>query len=217
MSGSPDKAAPGPSAARLLSAAAILALHLLSALLPRTANAEDFTIRSFRAAVEVRADASLRVVETIEAEFLRPRHGIYRDIPFRYVDELGKETVTPIRVDSVTDPSGAAWKHEADRTGGMIRVRIGDPDRFVNGRQVYVISYTVENAILFFPDHDELYWNVTGNGWAVPIDSAAAAVAVAAGGKPLTVRTACYAGLPGSREDACTSSRPPGRSAPAKG
>ncbi|MEW6720867.1 MAG: LemA family protein [Thermodesulfobacteriota bacterium] len=181
-----------------------LALLLLAALLPGAARAEDFTIRSFRAAIEVRADASLRIVETIEAEFHRPRHGIFRDIPFRYVDELGKKTVTPVRIDSVKDASGEAWNHRSERSGGVIRVRIGDPDRFVNGRQVYVIAYTVENAILFFPDHDELYWNVTGNGWPVPIEAASAAVTVAAVGKPLAVRTLCYTGPAGSRESACT-------------
>ena len=77
---------------RLSALPLLFALLLSAAFAPGPARAEDFTIRSFRAAVEVRADASLRVVETIEAEFHRPRHGIYRDIPFRYVDELGKKT-----------------------------------------------------------------------------------------------------------------------------
>ncbi len=180
------------------------ALLLLAALLaPFAARAEDFSIRSFHAAYEVRGDASLRVVETIEVSFHRPRHGIYRDIPRRYVDELGKKTVTPVRVVSVTDASGAAWRKKVERAGGMIRVRIGDPDRFVEGRQVYVISYTVGNAVLFFPDHDELYWNVTGNGWAVPILSASAAAAVSADDRALAPRTLCYTGYRGSRESAC--------------
>jgi hypothetical protein len=34
------------------------------------------------------------------------------------------------------------------------------------------IHYTVTNAVRWFDDHDELYWNVTGNNWPVPIDSA---------------------------------------------
>ena len=32
------------------------------------------------------------------------------------------------------------------------------------------ITYSVKNAIRWFDDHDELYWNVTGNDWPVPID-----------------------------------------------
>ncbi len=201
MSGYPErKGVRTPGSSR---AAFVGLLILFAAFLPAAARAEDFTIRSFQAAIEVRDDASLRVTETIEVEFRRPRHGIFRDIPFRYTDEFGKESSTPIRILSVTDASGAAWKHRADRTGGILRVRIGDPDRFVGGRQVYVIAYTVENAVLFFPDHDELYWNVTGNGWPVPIESASATAAVAAEGRSLAPRALCYTGVRGSRERAC--------------
>ena len=206
MSGSPDPILPRAtrgSAAGGLSALLPVLLSLLL-FLPAPARGEDFTIRSFRSDIEVRADASLRVVETIETIFLRPRHGLYRDIPFRYTDELGKESTTPLRVVSVTDASGGAWRYQVGRSGGFLRVRIGDPGRFVEGRQVYVITYTVENAILFFPDHDELYWNVTGNEWPVAIESASATATVSAGGGPRKTRTRGYTGPRGSREEACT-------------
>src|SRR5438270_1107997 len=36
------------------------------------------------------------------------------------------------------------------------------------------IVYSVRNAVKFFEDHDEFYWNVTGNGWPVAIDAASA-------------------------------------------
>jgi hypothetical protein len=203
MSGSPD-----PKVACLprggAAAAFLVLLILLLASLPEPARGEDFTIRSFRADIEVRADSSLRIAETIEADFHRPRHGLYRDIPFRYTDELGKKSVTPIRVVSVTDPSGAGWKYKASRSGGSLRIRIGDADRFVEGRQVYVITYIVENGVLPFPDHDELDWNVTGNDWPVPIESAAAMAGVEGEVRDLTLSTRCYTGPRGSREEACT-------------
>jgi len=182
-------------------------LLLLSLLFPSAsplpARAEDFSIRSFHADILVRDDSSIRVAETIDAEFHRPRHGIFRDIPFRYEDELGKTTIMPVRVESVTGPSGGAWKFRVERKGGVIRVRIGDPDRFVDGRQLYVIRYAVENAIVPFPEHDELYWNATGNDWPVPIGSASASVAFAAGTLPAPPRTRCFTGPRGSREEAC--------------
>lgn len=168
------------------------------------ARAEDFSITFFHADIEVRADSSLRVTETIDTLFYRPRHGLYRDIPFRYTDELGKESYTPLRVVSVADPYGTAWRHKTERSGGFLRIRIGDPDKFVEGRQVYVITYIVENGVLFFPDHDELYWNVTGNDWPVPISSAAATATVTAGGRSLAFRTGAYTGHRGSREEAFT-------------
>lgn len=203
MSGSPDRKGIRSSRGSLAAILPFLPFLLLS-FLPAPGRAEDFTIRSFRAAIEVRVDASLRVAETIEVDFDRPRHGIYRDIPFRTTDELGKKTVTPIRVVSVTGSSGDAWKYKVERTGGVLRVRIGDPDTFVEGRQVYVIGYTVENGVLFFPDHDELYWNVTGNDWSVPIGSATATAAVAAEARSLEIRTRAYTGPRGSRESACS-------------
>ena len=179
-------------------------LSLLLLLLPAPSRAEDFSIASFRSDIEVRDDSSLRITETIETIFHRQRHGLYRDIPFRYTDELGKESFTPVRGISVRDASGNPWKHKVERSGGFVRVRIGDPGRFVEGRQAYIIEYTVENAVLPFPDHDELYWNITGNGWDVPVGSVSAHVAVAAGDRSLELRTRCYTGPRGSREQACT-------------
>jgi len=40
----------------------------------------------------------------------------------------------------------------------------------VTGVHSYVISYRVGGALTYFSDHDELYWNVTGNEWDVPIN-----------------------------------------------
>ena len=40
------------------------------------------------------------------------------------------------------------------------------------------IAYRAANAVRFFKDHDEFYWNVTGNDWKVPIDEASASVAL---------------------------------------
>lgn len=179
-------------------------LSLLLLLLPALSRAEDFSIASFRSDIEIRDDASLRITETIDTVFHRRRHGLYRDIPFRYTDELGKKSFTPVRVISVRDASGNPWKHKVERSGGFVRVRIGDPGKFVKGRQTYVLEYSVENALLSFPDHDELYWNITGNGWEAPIGSVSAHVAVAAGDRSLGIRTRCYTGPRGSREQACT-------------
>jgi uncharacterized membrane protein len=49
---------------------------------------------------------------------------------------------------------------------------IGDPNLFVSGVQTYIINYRVYNAIRTFSDHDELYWNATGDQWQVAIRSA---------------------------------------------
>lgn len=202
MSGFPDRA--GCRSGRRPAFAGIPLLFVLFlASLPFPARGQDFTIDSFHTDIEVQGDASLRVTETIDTVFHRPRHGLFRDIPFRYVDELGKTTVMPLRVVSVSDPSGKAWKYRVERRGGTLRIRIGDPDVTVENRQVYILTYTVGNALLFFPDHDELYWNVTGNDWPAAIRSASARVTIPAAGRAPAFRTRCFTGPRGSREEGC--------------
>jgi len=48
------------------------------------AAAQDFTINTFGSNITIHPDSSFVVRETIEVTFHRPRHGIYRDIPFKY-------------------------------------------------------------------------------------------------------------------------------------
>jgi len=43
-----------------------------------------------------------------------------------------------------------------------------------HGRHVYEISYRTRYQLGFFDDHDELYWNVNGNGWTFAMDSVSA-------------------------------------------
>ena len=167
---------------------------------PRT---YDFTINRFFSDILIKEDSSVTVKETIEVEFHRPRHGIYRDIPYRYRDDLGKTTETPTRILSVTNESQGSWKHKVDHQGPMVHIRIGDPKKFVEGRQTYVITYQVESVLLYFEDHDEFYWNVTGNGWPAPIREAAAKVLIMGRKKGGPIRAACYTGPLGSREAVC--------------
>ena len=180
----------------------ILAALMLAAFVG-SAQAQDFTINSFHSDLIIHEDSSLTVKEAIEVEFHRPRHGIYREIPFKYTDELGNTFRTPLDVLSVTDEAGKDWKYTAKRSGDAIHIRIGDANKYVSGRQSYVITYSVENAILFFEDHDELYWNVTGNYWKSPIKKASANVNLAVKSKSKNLWASCYTGSLGSRESLC--------------
>lgn len=184
----------------------ILLLPALAAvfLCASPAAAEYFTIENFRADIFISADSSFLVRETIETRFISPRHGIYRDLPFRYTDSLGRKIRTPLTVLSVTDELDRKRRYRTMRSGDTLRVRIGHPRKFVNGRQVYVITYKVENAILFLDDHDELYWNVTGTGWATTIDNASSRVSLEGGREGLHFKTRCFTGSFGSREESCS-------------
>jgi uncharacterized membrane protein len=177
----------------------ILVLNLI--LFGSPAFAQYFTIDQFHSDVMIDEDSSTIVKETIHVEFHQSRHGIYREIPFQYRDELGKTITTPLRVLSVTDESGKARKYRVKKAGPVVDVRIGDAKRYVKGNQTYVITYEVENVILFFDDHDELYWNVTGNYWKAPIKEASATVSLITKGKSKNLMAAGYEGGYGSKEE----------------
>src|SRR5207245_551508 len=108
-------------------------------------------------------------------------HGIFRDIPVLYEWDQRQNRVYDLGVDSVTDVSGRSWSYKVLDNGVYKEIKIGDPNQTLSGRQSYVIAYTVKGALNGFSDHDELYWNVTGNQWAVPIKEASATVTVPAG------------------------------------
>jgi uncharacterized membrane protein len=166
--------------------------------------AQDFTINRFLSDMTIAGDSSVTVEETLDVQFHRSKHGIYREIPFRYVDDFGNTIRTPIDVQSVTDAAGKNWKYRVSRTGNLLYIRIGDPGTYVDGHQTYVITYTVGNAILFFHDHDELYWNVTGNDWKAEIREASASVALAVKDKSRNLWASCYTGVRGSRSSDCS-------------
>lgn len=184
---------------------ALLIASLSLGAAPR-ALAEYFEIRDFHADIIVTADATLEITETIEVYFKTSRHGIYREIPYKYRDDLGGQIVTPLTVVSVTDHNGHPRPFVTSREGSVVNIRIGDPDRYVKGREVYVISYRVENALLFLEGHDELYWNVTGNYWEVSIERASATVTVAgAEDLPRDWHASCYTGAYGQAGSECES------------
>ncbi|MGH7543783.1 MAG: DUF2207 domain-containing protein, partial [Gemmatimonadota bacterium] len=159
----------------------VLALLLLGS---ATARAQDtgWTITSFHSDYTVRTDRSIDVVERIAVDFGRlQRHGIYRDIPVRYRKVIreglpleGRVNVN-LDVETVTDGQGRELQTKIDR-GDRVRIRIGDPNRYVTGRQTYVIHYRLGSGLGFFEDHDELYWQVTGTEWPVPILQVSATV-----------------------------------------
>jgi uncharacterized membrane protein YgcG len=179
----------------------ILSLNLI--LFTSPGFAQYFTIEKFHSDITIHQNSSFIVQETIDVKFHRPRHGIYREIPFKYRDEFGKVIETPTEVLSVTDGSGKSWKYQVKKIGHVVNIRIGDANKYVSSNQTYVITYQVENAILFSNNHDELYWNITGNDWKAPILEALADVTLAINSKSKDLWAAGYTGRYGSKESEC--------------
>lgn len=136
------------------------------------------------------------VLETIDVDFLENKHGIFRDIPYVYTDNNGKKTYTEVNVVSVLQDGKAATIKKT--TGdSYLNIRIGDADRTIFGDHKYQIMYTVKGVVLPYDSYDELYWDVTGNGWDAPIASATATVKLF---KDSILSSDCYQGAYASNE-----------------
>lgn len=159
-------------------------------------------IESFFSRVSVHEDGTITVNETIDYNFPQPKHGIFRDIPVRYNLD-GKVVEMPLVVESVRTPEGQPIGYTTTSNSDSLRVKIGDPNVTVTGVHAYVIEYTVSGALRYFTDHDELYWNVTGNGWDVPIRKSGAQVVLPNVVDAKSITTRCFTGEVGSKAQDC--------------
>lgn len=150
-------------------------------------------IKSFDADIVVNVDNSISIREKIvySAGGIS-KHGIYRDI-YPYSAEKKKMDISII---SVTDEAGNSYKYTREKVGKNLRLKIGDPDITFTGEKIYIISYIASKAVSQLGDIDEIYWNVTGNEWTMPILKASAHVTLPENAN--ASQTACYYGARGS-------------------
>lgn len=163
-----------------------LFLVLLSAAFPARASER---ILSYDVAIRLEKDASAVITEKIKTVVLHSkiRRGIYR--------ELGKKRRMSYEVlDVLRNGKKEAFFVEND--GGIFRINTGGDDLIPTGETTFEITYRATNILRSFKDFDELYWNVTGNKWAFPIDRATARIAVPDGAR-ITERK-IYEGRTGS-------------------
>ncbi|MEZ5651588.1 MAG: DUF2207 domain-containing protein [Burkholderiaceae bacterium] len=172
-------------------------LAMLAMLVPAAGAAES--ILAFDSRVEVQRDGGYRVTETIEvrAEGAQIRRGIFRDFPTyeRQVSGLNRSfgfDVESVKRDGRREP----WHSE--RIEGGERVYIGDADVHLSpGVYRYELVYRTSGQLGRYPDFDEVYWNVTGNGWTFPIEHASATIVLPEGATPL--QHAVYTGERGAK------------------
>ena len=156
-------------------------------------------IGSFSTDIRIEPDASIEVTETILADFgNEQRHGIFRTIPVSYRDKYGNALSLRLHVLSVTDEQGLPYAFTDSRESRYRKLKIGDAHQIVSGRRTYRIRYRVERAVTFFDDHDELYWNATGNEWPVPIRQANASVKLPRSVDPNSVSALAFTGAYGA-------------------
>lgn len=174
-------------------------LSLLLLLLAVTAHADE-RILDFHSQIIVHGDGSLLVTETIRvrAEGQQIRRGIYRDFPTDYEDRYGNRYRVDFTVLEVLRDDRSEDYH-SERKGNGVRVYIGNANRQLRpGEYSYTLSYRTDRQLGFFADHDELYWNVTGNGWSFPIDHAGADIQLPPSLADSTLSIEAYTGPAGA-------------------
>src|SRR3989344_2708386 len=157
-------------------------------------------INRFDTEITVLTSGLINVVENIEYDFgTEQRHGIFRDIPVGnvYTIEHAPRGGNRIDVLSVTDEKGQSYQNTVSDTDGIKNIKIGDPNTTITGIHTYTINYTVKNALGYFDNYDEIYWNVTGNNWQVPIEKATATIKLPNDAKPMPDKIKCYTGFKG--------------------
>lgn len=159
----------------------LLLLFCLVLLPTNRGQAEAFYIENYNIRVSVNQDASLDIVETINVVFNQERHGVFRTIPIFYPiqsisqnEEQAKRRYRAGESDRifVRNVRVEGHKSRTEMEGNNLKIIIGSEDTKVSGKQQYIISYKVLNAINFFSDHSEIYYDLIGTEWEVPIQNA---------------------------------------------
>jgi uncharacterized membrane protein YgcG len=183
--------------ALFLTLMAVTVLALLAG--ASAARAQSERILNFKSLIVVNRDASMTVTEdiTVQANRQEIKRGIIRDFPTTYRDRMGNTVKVGFQVEEVLRDGRPEAYHTQSAANG-VKIYIGQKDVFLRpGEYTYTIRYRVDRELGFFKDFDELYWNVTGNGWTFAIDRAEAVIELPPGAKIL--KYAAYTGYQGGR------------------
>jgi archaellum component FlaF (FlaF/FlaG flagellin family) len=164
-------------------------------------------ITEFASDIVVNRDASIDIKEKIVYQTVpsTPRHGLVWTIPYEYsVNAFRRPTKVDIKevvyypLSDSTQRSVNVYSRED--SSGWITLKIGDADTYIQGTYVYEIKYTLKySGISYFKDNDEVYLNIIGPGWDLPIENAHALITLPS--TPLD--TVCYTGPDGSTAQNC--------------
>ncbi len=161
----------------------------------------DERILDFHSDITVFQDGNMHVVETIRvrAENQNIRRGIFRDFPTDYRDFLGNRVRVGFDLLDVHRDGRIEARHMEPLANG-VRIYAGSSGVFLPpGVYEYQFKYRVSRMLGYFAGHDELFWNVTGNGWAFPIDRVSAKIKLPDSVRAEDIQIEGYTGPYGSR------------------
>jgi uncharacterized membrane protein YgcG len=180
---------------------ALTVFVLFSFLATAAAHARSFVLSRFDVELQVLPSGDLLVTEMVSPRFEGSWNGIERLIPIEYHTPQGFNYSLLLDQVSVTDEQGTPLKLESSRERHYRNFRIWIPGA-ADATRTFVLKYRVRNGLKFFDDHDELYWNVTGDEWDVPIEQASVRIRLPA--NATGVRAQAFTGAYGAKEHAAT-------------
>ena len=185
--------------------ALVLAALVLAVASGKDAWARTYFVERMDVDIEVQADGRVAVEERIHVRFNGRFNGIYRVIPFGINQAWGIRDIIALDVQSVTDPDGTGLQYWQERERGKVRLKVRVPGAH-DATRIVIVRYVVQNVIRSheskdedFSIYDELYWNVTGNAWEVPIAQARARVKLPQGIEADEIQLSGYTGMYGGR------------------
>ena len=137
-----------------------------------------YTTDEFNVMFDVHEDNSVSVTEEIKIDAFGSGHGIYRYIPVSgsaYMEIDGEMTEIPRRM-KIKNINVENYEYETYTENGNMVIRIGSPDYYITGPQVYKITY---DCIMYedrIDSMDFFYYNVIPQGWETSIDKASVTV-----------------------------------------
>jgi uncharacterized membrane protein YgcG len=181
--------------------AGIFAAVSLAILAQPVAGQRQMEIERFDATIRVDDSGWIDVREEVRVRFIGSWNGIFRTIPIEYRTDQGFSYRLVLDDLSVTGTDGSPYEYSSSRERHYRLLKIRVPGA-TDATRTVVIHYRVPNALKFWDEYDELYWNVTGDEWDVPISAASAMVILPDG--VTGVRTASWTGGHGSTENAAS-------------
>ncbi len=158
-------------------------------------------IHSFHSNIRIAANGELTVTETIaiQVEGRQVKRGILRDFPTDYRDRHGRSVTVPFEPARVLR-NGRPETYSSSRQANGVSLRIGHPSVMLpHGRHAYEITYRTRWQLGFFDKHDELYWNVNGNGWTFAMEEISAEVSLPKAVPAGELKVEAYTGPFGAR------------------
>ncbi len=164
---------------------------------------DDFFIKDYFVDINVKESGVFTVTEIIHVYFNYPRRGLIRDIPLQYkvsseVSGRWLDRFFPHELEiSAVSVKNHPFALEQQGTG--IRIRIGDPNVYLEKDQIYEIQYSIANGVLHRKEFSEFYWNLIGDFWDQEIRHSGFKVRFPAGTPLKKEDVAVYTGRYGSK------------------